>query len=66
MPASAAAALMPFVMMVVVVGVAPAVLAPIAESVGMTVDAVSVSVLHAVPIYISIYLKSSYIEITIS
>lgn len=47
-----------------VVMVAPTVLAPIAEGVRMTVVTVSVCVLHADANYISIYLKSRYIEIT--
>jgi len=38
--------------MMVIVVVAPTMLAPTAEDVGMTVDAVSVSVFHAIPIYI--------------
>lgn len=54
-----------FMSMFVVVMVAPTVLAPIAEGVGMTVVTVSVCVLHAHANYIAIYLKSRYIEITL-
>jgi hypothetical protein len=63
-PASPAFMFVSVFMVVMVVMVAPTVLAPIAEGVGMTVVTVSVCVLHADANYISIYLKSRYIEIT--